>query len=125
MPIDATAALVVPLAELHSQASGRIDAGKIAAFLDVPLPRVAAALGVRYAAVHKTPDAPSLQQGLGPIKRSLALISRGTRSRREARIWLNSPHPDLGEKTPLEVILGGRADAIVALLENAIAGLPS
>jgi uncharacterized protein (DUF2384 family) len=42
-----------------------------------------------------------------------------------ARAWLNSPHPDLGEKTPLEVILGGQADAVVTLLENAIAGLPS
>ena len=125
MPTAAAATLAVPLPELHSQTSGRIDAGKIAAFLDVPLPKVAAALGASYAAVHKTPDAPSLQQGLGPIKRSLTLVSRGTRNRREARIWLNTPHPDLGEKTPLEVILSGRADAVVTLLENAIVGLPS
>jgi len=62
---------------------------------------------------------------LGPIKRSLALLSRVTRNRREVRVWLNSPHPDLGEKTPLEVMLGGHADAVVTLLENAIAGLPS
>lgn len=120
---DATLAL--PLAEVHSQTSGRIDARKIATFLDVPLPRLAASLGARHAAVHKTPDAPSLQQGLGPIQRSLALVSQGTRNRLEARIWLNSPHPDLGEKTPLEVILSGRADAVVTLLENAMAGLPS
>jgi len=31
-------------------------------------------------AVHKTPDAVSLQGGLGPIKRSLALVARFTRS---------------------------------------------
>ena len=66
-----------------------------------------------------------LQKGLGPIKRSLALISRATRNRREARAWLNSPHPDLGERTPFDVMLGGQADAVVTLLENAIAGLPS
>jgi uncharacterized protein (DUF2384 family) len=48
-----------------------------------------------------------------------------TRNRRAARAWLNSPHPDLGEKTPLEVIMTGRADAVVTLLENAIAGVPS
>lgn len=125
MATTTAATLAIPLAELHNQASGRIDAGRIAAFLDIPLPKVAAALGASYAAVHKTPDAPSLQAALGPIQRSLILIDRGTRNRREARIWLNSPHPDLGEKTPLEVILSGRADAVVALLENAIAGLPS
>jgi hypothetical protein len=37
--------------------------------------------------VHKTPDSPNLQQGLGPIKRGLALLSRVTRNRREARAW--------------------------------------
>jgi hypothetical protein len=117
--------LPVPLAELHNPMSGRIDAGKVADFLGVALPQVAASVGASYAAVHKTPDASSLQKGLGPIKRSLALLSRVTRTRREARAWLNSPHPDLGERTPIEVMLTGHADAVVTLLENAIAGLPS
>ena len=125
MPTTTAPTLPVPLAALHNPESGRIDASKVAAFLAVALPQIAAAVGARYATVHKTPDALSLQKGLGPIKRSLALISRGTRNRREARAWLNSPHPDLGEKTPLEVMLSGHADAVVTLLENAIAGLPS
>lgn len=125
MPTRAAATLPVPLAELHNALSGRIDARRVADFLAVALPQIAAAVGASYPAVHKTPDASNLQKGLGPIKRSLALISRRTRNRREARAWLNSPHPDLGEKTPLEVMLSGRADAIVTLLENAIAGLPS
>jgi uncharacterized protein (DUF2384 family) len=117
--------LPVPLTELHDPVSGRIDASRVADFLAVALPQVAAAVGASYATVHKTPDALKLQKGLGPIKRSLSLISQVTRNRREARAWLNSPHPDLGERTPLEVMLGGHADAVVALLENAIAGLPS
>jgi hypothetical protein len=117
--------LDVPLTELHNPDSGRIDASRVAEFLGVALPQVAAAVGAGYATVHKTPDASSLQKGLGPIKRSLALLSRATRNRRDARAWLNSPHPDLEEKTPLEVMLSGHADAVVTLLENAIAGLPS
>jgi hypothetical protein len=125
MPAPVTAELRVPLDELHNPASGRIDARLVAKFLAVALPQVAAAVGGSYAAVHKTPDAPGLQKKLGPFKQSLALVSRMTRSRREARAWLNTPHPDLGEKTPLEVMLSGHADAVVALLENAIAGLPS
>jgi len=117
--------LDVPLTQLHNPESGRIDAARVAQFLGVALPQVAAAVGAGYTAVHKTPDASSLQKGLGPIKRSLALLSRATRNRRDARAWLNSPHPDLEEKTPLEVMLSGHADAVVTLLENTIAGLPS
>lgn len=125
MPVKTATMLPVPLTELHDPVSGRIDARRVADFLAVALPQVAAALGASYATVHKTPDALKLQKGLGPIKRSLALISQVTRNRREARAWLNSPHPDLGEKTPLDVMLGGHADAVVTLLENAIEGLPS
>jgi hypothetical protein len=125
MASESSLTLAVSLPELHHPVSGRIDATRVAQFAAVTLPQIAKAVGASYVAVHKTPDAVSLQGGLGPIKRSLALVARFTRSRREARAWLNSPHPDLGELTPLDVMLSGRADAVVALLENAIAGLPS
>jgi Protein of unknown function (DUF2384) len=120
-----SAVVAVPLTELHNVASGRIDARRVADYLGVPLSHLADAVGVSYPAVHKTPDAMGLQRGLGPIKRSLSLLSRVAPNKRTARAWLNSPHPDLGEKTPLEVMLSGHADAVVGLLENAIAGLPS
>jgi uncharacterized protein (DUF2384 family) len=123
--MTATPRVSVALVDLHDSTSGRIDAIRIAEFLAVPLPRLAAAVGARYASVHKTPDAPSLQEALGPIKRCLALLARATRNQREARAWLNTPHPDLDEKTPLAVILAGHADAVVTLLENALAGLPA
>ena len=118
------AMLHVPLVRVHDE-SGRINAAKVADFMGVTLPQLSQALGASYAAVHKTPDAPSLQAGLGTIKQALALLDRATRSRKEARAWLNSAHPDLDDRTPLEVILSGHADAIVTLLENAIAGRPS
>ena len=125
MPGRTEVQFAVPLATLHDPDNGRIDASKVAVFLAVTLARVAEALHANYPSVHKTPDAPRLQEGLRPIKRSLELISRVTRDRREARVWLNTPHPDLGGKTPLEVMLSGRADAVVTLLENALAGIPS
>jgi cold shock protein len=115
----------VPLKELHSPRNGRIDASRVAGYLAVPLSQLAAALEASYAAVHKTPDASSLQLRLAPVKRALVLIAQITRDRGEALAWLNSPHPDLGGKTPLEALLAGHADAIVTLLENASAGLPS
>jgi DNA-binding response OmpR family regulator len=117
--------LQVPLGELHDRESGRIDAKEVADYLGVSLKPLAKALDVSYATAHKTPAAPALQKNLRPIKRSLELISRMTRSRQDARAWLNNPHPDLGDETPLEVILSGRAGALVTLLENAMAGIPS
>ena len=115
----------VALGELHDPETGRIDAKKVVGFLAIPLAQLAQALDANYPTVYKTPAAPSLQKGLRPIKRSIDLISRVTRSPADARAWLNNPHPDLGGRAPMDVILSGRADAIVTLLENALAGIPS
>jgi FixJ family two-component response regulator len=122
---EATATLDVPLRELHDPTTGRIDAKKMAAFLAIPLAQLAGALDVPPATVHKTPSAPGLQKGLQPIKRTVDLLSRATRSPFDARAWLNNPHSDLGGRTPMDVILGGQADAVSTLLENAMAGIPS
>jgi antitoxin Xre/MbcA/ParS-like protein len=115
----------VALEALHNSRTGRIDASRVAEFLAVPVSRIASALDASYPAVHKTPDAASLQERLGPIKRALELVSQVTRDRREALAWLNNPHPDLGNDTPLQVLLRGHANVLVTLLENAIAGVPS
>jgi uncharacterized protein (DUF2384 family) len=120
-----TASPVVILEELHNPDTGRIDAARVAEYLSVPVSRIASALDAGYRAVHKTPDAASLQDRLAPVKRTLELVSQVTRDRREALAWLNNPHPDLGNETPLRVLLRGHADAVVTLLENALAGLPS
>jgi hypothetical protein len=125
MAVRSMPRLSVHLSELHAPDSGRIDAARIAEYLAVPLASVATAIGANYAAVHKTPDAISLQKELGPIKRTLELVSFATRHKRDARAWLNNPHPDLGGQTPLQVILDGHASAIVTLLDNALSGLPS
>jgi CheY-like chemotaxis protein len=117
--------LRVPLSELHDPQSGRIDAKKIAEFLGVPLARLAEPLGVNYPAAHKTPSAPGLQKTLRPIKRSIEMISNLTTSKSDARAWLNCSHPDLGGRTPIELILEGRAEGLVTLLENVLAGIPS
>lgn len=121
----ARAALDVPLSELHDPETGRIDAKTVAERLAIPLAKLAKALGANYPTVHKTPAAPSLQKGLRPIKRAIELVSGLTRDPADARAWMNNPHPDLGRRTPLDVILKGQADALVTLLENALTGIPS
>lgn len=115
----------VRLKELHDEKSGRIDAVKVAIFLGVSLAQLAESLGAKYTAVHKTPAAPSLQEGLAPIKRSLEILSELISDPADIRAWLNSPHPDLEDRTPIQVILEGHAGALRTILENAISGIPT
>ena len=80
---------------------------------------------MNYTTVHKTPAAPSIQGPLAPIKRSLEILENMLGERATVLAWLNSPHPDLGMRTPIEVILEGNAEAVHTILENALAGQPT
>jgi CheY-like chemotaxis protein len=115
----------VILQELHDPGTGRISADKVAEYLAVPLKQLAEAIGVKYSTVHKTPAAEPLQGGLIPIKRSLEILQELIRNPVGVRAWLNTPHPDLGMRTPLRVILEGNAEALRTILENALEGIPS
>jgi hypothetical protein len=120
-----TNALRVDLPELHNPDSGRLDAQRIADYLRVPLAQLARAIKKNYQSLYKTPDAPGVQQALFPIKRSLDILTAVIDDQAIILAWLNSPHPDLGGRTPLQVILEGHADAVEAMLEDAMAGMPT
>ena len=48
-----TGGLQVILPELHDEASGRIDAQKLAVYMGVPLKRLAEGLQVNYKSIHR------------------------------------------------------------------------
>ena len=77
------------------------------------------------AGLHKSPASVSLQGRLIPIARSLTILSQLLGSKENVRAWMNSPHADLGGRTPIGVILEGKARAVSELLEAALAGQPS
>jgi CheY-like chemotaxis protein len=114
----------VPMPELHSP-SGRLNAATIAKYLDVPLSEVAAAVHINYTALHKTPDSVAAQPALSLFKRILVILADMLGAQKTVRAWLNSPHPDLGSRTPISVMLDGHADAVVTILENALVGVHS
>ena len=118
-------ALRVTLPALHDQRTGRLHAKRIADYLGVSLKELAGALGVNYTTVHKTPHSAALQTGLQPIKRCLEILATMITDQATVRAWLNSPHPDLGMRTPMDVILNGRVGALCTILENAFAGTPT
>jgi DNA-binding response OmpR family regulator len=113
------------LPELHDPATGKLDAGRLADYLGVSLKELSKALGTKYATVHKTPTSERLQPKLCRLKRILEILTSHLASREEVLAWLNSPHPDLDEETPLGLMLSGEDEAVRTLLENAQLGHPA
>ena len=101
-----------------------MDAQKLAAYLGLPLKRFAESQGLNYKAVHRNPSADSIQAQLQPVKRSLEILHEFFDKPETVRAWLNTPHPDLGGRTALEMILARNATAALRILENAAAGVP-
>jgi len=120
--------LELPLPELRSERSGRIDAQAVADYLGVPLKRLAEVVGLKYAGLHKTPDSARAQAALRPVVRVLELANRAfgrtDRAGEMVRRWLNRPLHELEDESPLAVILAGEADSVESLLENALTGIP-
>ena len=122
--IPGSGGLRVILPDLHAE-NGRIDAQKVAGYIGIPLKRLSDGIGLRYGSVHRNPSAESLQDSLWPVKRTLELLHQFFGRQETVRVWLNTPHPDLGGKTALEIILKNKAVAVQTILENAFIGVPS
>ena len=116
--------LQVTLPELHDEATGRIDAQRVADYIGVPLKRLAEGLQLNYKTVHRRPSAEALQPLLQPVKRSLEILHEFFQKTETVRVWLNTPHPDLDGSTALDMILADNASAVLRILENAAAGVP-
>ena len=113
------------LPELHHQETGRIDAQKLADFMGISLKRLAEGLGLNYKAVHRNPSSESIQKALQPVKRVMELLYEFFPRPESIRIWINTPHPDLGGRTALDTVLDKNSRAVITILENALAGIPS
>ena len=111
--------------DLHDPKSGRLDARRIAAYLQISLSSLASVTGRSIAAIHKAPAADSLQRALAPVARTISLLSEILQSKEHVRTWLHSPHPDLGNQIPMKLILEGRGGAVADMLAAALAGQPS
>lgn len=81
-------------------------------------------LHAKPAAVHKTPDAPGLQEELGQVKRIAAGLPHLGGCQEGLRMGLDSPNQDLGLSLSLEVLRKGKADVIERLLKDVLLGQP-
>jgi len=111
--------------ELRNPETGRIDTTKVSDMFAVPVTHVAEMLSAKPVTVHKTPDAPALQEKLGQLERIAAGLLRLTGSVEGLRMWLNAPNQDLDRKIPLDLLRGGQADVVANLLEDVLLGQPA
>jgi len=111
---------VIP--ELHDPATGRLSASRIAEFLGISLSSLSELSDLSVAGLHKSPASVSLQPALVPIARSLTILTQLLGTRESVRTWMNSPHPDLGGRTPISVILKGKGRIISDMLEASLEG---
>jgi DNA-binding response OmpR family regulator len=110
--------------ELRSDASGRLDATRIARHFGWTLSALSRALRASVQAVHKTPDAPALQKRLEKLERAALLARRSVSSKASTfRKWLNTPMPDLDGEKPGDLLLK-KPDIVVQWLEDAAVGQP-
>ncbi len=117
---------VVPMAELHSEATGRLNAISIANFYGLSVAEMARILKRPVTSIHKTPDSISLQSSLYPFERIAPAASyvRGKDNLScSFKIWLNAPSRQFG-MTPLDVIRHGKVEMLADWVEDAVLGLP-
>jgi hypothetical protein len=96
------------LGAVKKQTSKQAEVRALADLMGVPLRRLSKAAG-----------------GDATIARTLELLRGFYPNPEHLRIWLRTPHPDLGGETALDVILAGNARALVILLRNAENGIPA
>jgi FixJ family two-component response regulator len=117
---------IVPMSELHSEATGRLNAISVANFYGLSVAEMARILKRPVTSIHKTPDSISLQSSLYPFERiaSTASYVRGKDNLPcSFKIWLNAPNRQFG-MTPLDVIRHGKVEMLADWVEDAILGLP-
>jgi len=105
----------VPAPDLRSE-SGRLDAKLIAEALGIAVRKLADAVQVSAQVLNETPDSPPAQVALHPFARVIeALRVMLPEDRRKA--WLHSPQARWDNRSPLEVMLAGDAEAVARTLE--------
>lgn len=101
----------------HNQVTGRFDALQLAKTLEITTKEMASILQRTPRGLQKNPDSQQLQGELARlIKLIMELRELLDGSMNYVRIWLRSPHPDLGGRTPLSYLVEGKPEVVEALV---------
>jgi hypothetical protein len=121
----ATKLLERTLLSAHDLKTGRYDARRLAAVLDITSKEMAAIVGYTPTGLSKNPTSPRLQ----PQLRNLVMLINRLRDLLDGRmefvrIWLKAPHPYLDGRAPLAYLQEGKFEAVDTLVHLMETGQP-
>ncbi|AFY91106.1 MbcA/ParS/Xre antitoxin family protein [Chroococcidiopsis thermalis] len=109
----------------HDPATGRFDASRLAKALNLTTKEMADILHRTPRGLLKNPDSQQLQSEMARIVQMIVQLRELLDGSMEyVRIWLRSPHPDLGGRTPLSYLIEGKPEVVEALIYAYEVGQP-
>lgn len=109
----------------HDPATGRFDASRLAKALNLTTKEMAEILHRTPRGLLKNPDSQQLQSEMARIVQMIVQLRELLDGSMEyVRIWLRSPHPDLGGRTPLSYLVEGKPEVVEALIYAYEVGQP-
>jgi hypothetical protein len=121
-PLDQVKEVVQATDDLRV-ANGNLSATAVAMVFGIPLNQLAASLGRNRQALHKTPDADSLQDELAFFERVARL--RAVVPNAGFQKWLRMPNSELDKKKPLELLATGERQVVADLVDDMLTGAPT
>lgn len=109
----------------HDPATGRFDALRLAKTLHLSTKEMADILHRTPRGLLKNPDSQQLQTEIARLVRIIMQLRELLDGSMEyVRIWLRTPHPDLGGRTPLSYLIEGKPEVVEALIYAYESGQP-
>ena len=108
----------------HDPRSGRLDARRVAEAYGVSISALAQALKITQSALSKRRTAMAAQAGLRELEFVWGSLRDVLGTDERVRAWLNSKRPDLGDQAPIELLIGGSAEALANYIRSVVAGEP-
>jgi hypothetical protein len=113
------------LLSAHDPKTGRYDARRLAATLEITGREMAEIVGYTPTGLSKNPASPRLQPKLSALVQLLNRLRELLDGRMDlVLVWLKAPHPYLDGATPLSYLEAGKAETVETLVYMIETGQP-
>ncbi|MBV8371579.1 MAG: DUF2384 domain-containing protein [Candidatus Eremiobacteraeota bacterium] len=103
---------------------GRVDMAAVAEMTGEPIARLAQMTPLTAGALRKNPTSERAQPAARRFVGMFASAARLLGSRKAALIWLRTPHPELENHSPLDLLYDQRFEAVEGLVHDLRSGAP-
>lgn len=103
-------------------ATGLINLDNLRKELGLTVEQMAQAVGKNLRTLQKNPRSRPIQERLTRIVAVLTLLHELAENAEEAQLWLNAPNPDYAGLTPKQLIIQGKAQALIDYLNEVRTG---